>query len=70
MDVLDRIAGVHLLALEMVLDAALCLADRTRALASDAAADLDGAEGVQLAESVLLAVHKINYSVARGNQMN
>ena len=56
--VLDRITRVHLLALEVVLDAALGLADRAGALAGDAAADLDGAERVQLAESVLLAVHE------------
>lgn len=57
LDVLDRITRVHLLALEVVLDAALGLADRTGTLAGYATADLDGAEGVQLAECVLLAVH-------------
>ena len=57
LDVFDRIARMHLLALEVVLDAALGLADGAGALTGDAAADLDGAQGVQLAERVLLAVH-------------
>lgn len=57
LDISDRIAGMHLLTLDMMLDAALCFADGARTSAGDAAADLDCSESVQTAQSVLLTIH-------------
>ena len=57
LDVFDSVASVHLLALVMVLDAALGLADGTEAGAGYAAAHEHSLQGVQPAESVLLALH-------------
>lgn len=47
--IFDGVAGVHLLALAVVLDAALGFADRTCAGARDAAAHLNGLESMQAA---------------------
>ncbi len=57
LDIFDGVAGVHLLVLVVVLDAALRLADRARTRACYAAAHHDGLEGVQATEGVLLALH-------------
>lgn len=57
LDIFDGVAGVHLLVLVVVLDAPLCLADRTRARTCYAAAHQDGLEGVEATEGVLLALH-------------
>jgi hypothetical protein len=57
LDIPYCIAGMHLLTLNMMLDAALRFTDRARTSTGDAAADLNCSEGVQTAQSVLLTIH-------------